>query len=353
MKTFVYSTHSYDHDYLSQAASAEHVLIFTDAKLNINTAHHAAGCEAVSIFTSDNCCGEVLEKLHSVGVRYVALRSAGFDHVDLGKATVLGMRVANVPEYSPYSVAEHAVTMLLAMNRKLTESRLLLQLQDFRLDTLIGFDIHGKTIGVIGTGKIGLAFARIMRGFGAVVLACDPVQQPEGKTLGITYVSLEELLKRSDVVSVHCPLNENTRYLLSAKQLALMKKSSILINTSRGGIINTKDLIEALRNETLAGACLDVYEKEKGLFFEDHRSDIIRDDQYLTLQSLKNVLITGHQAFLTVEALQGIASTTISNLNFWQRGERSPNALTFAENDLDPSLQKAGTVVDSSTILSS
>jgi D-lactate dehydrogenase len=350
MKTFVYSTHSYDHDYLSQATITEHVLKFTDKKLGMDTVQHAAGCEATSIFTSDNCSGEVLEKLYSVGVRYIALRSAGFDHVDLEKATALGMRVANVPEYSPYSVAEHAVTLLLAMNRKLSESRLLLQLQDFRLDTLIGFDIHGKTVGVIGTGKIGLAFARIMRGFGAIVLACDPVQQSEAKALGIRYVSLEELLERSDVVSVHCPLNENTRYLLSAKQLALMKKHSILINTSRGGIINTKDLIEALRNERLAGACLDVYEKEKGLFFEDHRSDVIRDDQYITLQSFKNVLITGHQAFLTVEALQGIASTTIANLDFWQRGEHSPNELAFVKNDLDRSSQKRSTVGDNSAI---
>jgi D-lactate dehydrogenase len=327
MKVFVYSAHPYDQPALQEAASGKHELLFTDQKLRGGTAHLAIGCQAVSIFTSDDASSLVLEKLYAFGIRYIALRSVGFDHVDLNKAAALGIRVANVPEYSPYSVAEHAVAMLMAMNRKIVESQLLMHLQDFRLDTLKGYDIHDKTVGIIGTGKIGMAFARIMHGFGTTLIGVDPVPNPDAIALGLEYVSLEELLQRSNIISLHCPLNRQTKYLLAKQQFDQMKKGCVLINTSRGGLVKTEDLLTALENKTLGAACLDVYENEKGLFFEDHRRSILKDFQFTRLRSFTNVLITGHQAFLTEEAVNGIADTTISNLDYWQRQEDSPNEL--------------------------
>ena len=348
MKTFVYSAHAYDQPFLEQAARKRHELVFTQEKLTLATAHYAAGFDVIAVFTADDCSAAVLDKLYVQGVRYIALRSAGYDHIDLYHAAQLGIRVAHVPEYSPYAIAEHAVAILMMLNRKLLDAQLLMKLQDFRLDTLTGFDIHGKTVGVIGTGKIGMAFARIMIGFGATVLACDPVQQQEAIALGIQYVSLEELLRISDIVSLHCPLNESTRYLLSAKQFEWMKNDSILINTSRGAIIHTKDLIKALEDKRIGGACLDVYEREKGLFFEDHRSAVIQDEDFLKLGSMKNVLLTGHQAFLTREALTGIAETTIQNLDYWQLGYKSPYELhadeTFRGSSAKTSVKDPGSI---------
>lgn len=332
MKTFVYSAHAFDRPYLSEAALKKHELAFTEERLAVDTVHYASGCKAVAVFTSDDCSATVLEKLNACGVRFIALRSVGHDHVDLNRAAQLGIQIANVPEYSPYSVAEHAVAMLMTINRKIVESRLLMQLQDFRLDNLTGFDVHGRTVGVIGTGKIGIAFAKIMNGFGTTLLAYDPVKSLVGLAMGIKYVSLEELLRKSDIVSVHCPLNETTRHMLGAAQFSWMKKGSILINTARGAIINTKDLIEVLLDGHLGAVCLDVFENEKGLFFEDHRNDLLQDEQFMKLRSLKNVLITGHQAFLTEEALKGIASATIMNLDYWQGGERPPYILEASIN---------------------
>jgi len=248
----------------------------------------------------------------------------------LEKAESLGIRVANVPEYSPYSVAEHAVAMLLTLNRKIIQSQLLMQLQDFRLDTLTGFDVHGKNVGVIGTGKIGLAFARIMQGFGANVYASDIEQSDEAMRLGIEYLSLDELLQQSDIISIHCPLTSSTRHLLSGKQFLELKKNCILINTSRGAVINTIDLLEALEQGSLAGACLDVYEYEKGIYFSDQRENILHDPCFSRLRSMKNVLMTGHQGFLTQEALQGIATTTVFNIDCWAKGEVSSNELTHS-----------------------
>jgi D-lactate dehydrogenase len=326
MRVMVYSSHAYETPFL-EAAKGNHEMIFTSRRLTAETASLAAGCQAVAIFTSDDADATVLDKLYLCGVRYVALRSAGFDHVDLAKAKSLGMRVANVPEYSPYSVAEHAVTLLMALNRKLTESRLLMQLQDYRLDTLTGFDVHGKTVGIIGTGKIGMAFARIMNGYGAHLLAFDPVINPDATNLGIRYVLFEKLLQQSDIISIHCPLNEHTKYLFSEDAFANIKSGCFLINTARGGIIQTSALIQALEAGKLGGACLDVYEQEKAIFMQDLRQSVIKDPLYVRLRSLKNVIITGHQGFLTREALTGIAGTTMQNLDAWQQGHESPNTL--------------------------
>lgn len=332
MKVLVYSSHQYEEAALRRSCGEKHELVLIPHRLNLETAAKAEGFEAVSLFTSDDASEKVLRKLSDLGVRYLALRSVGFEHVDLEEAAVLGMRVANVPEYSPYAIAEHAVAMMMAINRKIVDSRMLMQLQDFRVDLLTGFDIHGKTVGLIGTGKIGMAFASIMNGFGTQILAYDPVENPEAKHLNIKYVSLPELLRESDVVSIHCPLNEATRNLLKKEQFSQMKRGSMLINTARGGVIKTSDLIDAIEAGILKAVCLDVYENEKGLFFEDHREDILKDPLFARLRSFKNVLITGHQAFLTDEAIAGIAKVTIANLDYWQQTRRSPNEITIAAN---------------------
>jgi D-lactate dehydrogenase len=218
--------------------------------------------------------------------------------------------------------------MLMMLNRNLYEAQLLIQMQDYRLDALVGFDLHGKTIGVIGTGKIGLAFAQIIHGFGCKLLAYDPVENPKAKNSAVEYTSLEVLLKDSDVISLNCPLNKQTKYMIDAPQLAIMKQGAIIINTARGAVINTGALITYLENGHLGGACLDVYEKEKGLFFYDHRNTVLQDDIYARLCSFKNVLLTGHQASLTNEALQGIAAVTIANLDAWAKRETSENEVT-------------------------
>jgi len=327
MNTLVYSSHEFDIPFLEKEAKNKHQLTFTKQALNLSTVNLAQGFEAIALFSNDNPCKEVLEKLHQFGVKFIALRSVGFDHVDLDESKTLGIKVANVPEYSPYAIAEHGVAMLMMLNRKLYEAQLLIQLQDFRLDTLVGFDLNKKKIGIIGTGKIGLVFAKIMNGFGCEILAYDPVQINNSDELNITYTSLEQLLKESDIVSLNCPLNTSTKKLLSEPQFEIMKKGAILINTARGGVICTESLLKYLENGHLGGACLDVFENEKGLYFFDHRNTIIKDQLFVRLRNLKNVVLTSHQAFLTNEALTGIAQTTISNLSQWEKEGISSNDL--------------------------
>ncbi|MBT1699268.1 2-hydroxyacid dehydrogenase [Fulvivirgaceae bacterium PWU4] len=346
MKVFVYSARSYDKPAL-QLAAGGHALQFTEQRLKRDTAQLAAGCEAIVIFTSDDASAPVLDILHSLGVRYILLRSAGYDHVDLKRAAALSIRVANVPEYSPNSVAEQAVAMLMAVNRKLIQGQRLMQLQDFRIDSLQGFDIHGKTVGIIGTGKIGMAFARIMLGFGAKVIAYDLQVNPEAISAGIKYESLEALLRQSDVVSLHCPLTAATRHLMSETQFSWMKPGAILVNTCRGAVINTVDLIKALDSRQLGAACLDVYEFEKGLFFEDHSGDIIHDANFVRLRSFKNVLITAHQGFLTTDAIKEIAETTINNLDCWQNGVPCKNELTVKPGIETDALERKPRIVGS------
>ena len=319
MKTLVYSIHGFDKPFLEKAAQDKHELIFTEQPLNGTTAKLAKEFDAVALFTSDNASAEVLEKLSEVGVKFIALRSVGYDHVDLVKAKQVGIKVANVPAYSPYAIAEHAVALLLTLNRKLLLSQELMNQSDFRLDQLIGFDLHGKTVGIVGTGKIGAAFAKIMHGFGCKLLAYDieDNKQLTAET-NIVYTSLENLCKKSDVISVNCPLNVATKYMFNKCIFALMKKGIVFINTARGGILNTVDLMEALDNGTIAAAGLDVYEYEKPIFFYNHSDKAINDDLFLKLRSYPNVLITGHQAFLTNEALSGIAEITIAHLDEWE-----------------------------------
>ncbi|MDW8274022.1 MAG: 2-hydroxyacid dehydrogenase [Chitinophagales bacterium] len=326
MRALVYSVHNFDRPFLEKAAQ-HHYMHFTELALNTDTAHLAKGFDAISLFSNDDGSSAVLQILHHYGIKFIALRSAGFDHVDIEAAKSLGIKVGRVPEYSPYAIAEHAVAMLLALNRKLFEARELMRLQDFRLDGLTGFDIHGKTVGIVGTGKIGIAFARIMKGFGTRLLANDPVLNPHAPELEIEYVSLQELLMRCDIVSLHCPLNSSTYHLLGKNEFALMKRNAILINTARGAVIDTEALIHALMHKQIAGACLDVYEREKGLFFYDHRTSVLTDPHFMILKGMKNVILTGHQAFLTAEALEAIAHITAQNLTEWEIHGKSANDL--------------------------
>lgn len=321
MKVYVYSTQAYEKQVLLEASSGKHELIFHEKRLTLDSAENAKDCDAISIFTADDCSSRVLEKLEQLGIRYVALRSVGHDQVDIDKAKSLGIHVTNIPDFMTHAVAEHAVAMLMAIARKLFESQLMMELQDFRISPLKGFEIYGKTVGVIGTGKIGMAFAKIMLGFGATVIANDPRENPEALALGIHYETFEGLLRKSDIVSLHCPLTTQTRHLIANPQFGWIKPGCIFINTSRGAVINTIDLIEALEKGKVGAACLDVYEFEKDLFFEDHQHDIISDTNFARLRNFKNVLITGHQAFLTSEAIKGMASTTISNFDLWEKGE--------------------------------
>jgi D-lactate dehydrogenase len=315
VETLIYSSHDFEKSYLQRAAKGKQELIFTNQSLDLQSASNAKGFSAISLFTSDNALADVLDILNVIGIRYITLRSVGHDHVDLHLAKKLGIKVSNVPAYSPYSIAEHAVTLLLAINRKLVQGQKLIEHQNFCLDSLIGFDLHGKTIGIVGTGKIGAAYARIMNGFGCKLIGHDIVHDREliAQT-GIMYTTLEDLCKNSDVVSLHCPLTSDTNQLFNRDVFSKMKKGIILVNTARGGIVNTIDLIEAIENGTIAAAGLDVYENEKSLFFINHFDKPIQDSIFEKLRSFPNVLITGHQAFLTKEALRCIAETTIDNL---------------------------------------
>ena len=325
MRVRVYSIQNYDLPFIEAANNNKHELLFTEEALTLNTVYLAEGCEAVALFTSDDGSAPVLEKLAEIGVRFISLRCVGYNHVDVKKAAELGIRVANVPEYSPYAIAEHGVALLMALNRKIIPSQLLMQMQDFRLDTLIGFDLRGKTVGVVGTGKIGFAFAQIMHGFDCKLLAYDPIPNENADRIGMTYVSMDELLRHSDVISLNCPLNEHTVNLIDDAEFALMKQGVFFINTARGGVVNTDALIKNLENGKIGAAGLDVYDKEQGLFFKDHRNSRLSDANFARLRSFTNVLITGHQAFLTNEALGGIAGTTIFNLDAWGKGTASIN----------------------------
>ncbi len=326
MRTLVYSIHGFDKPFIEKLGKGKHELVFTELPLNENTAHLAEGFEAVALFTSDNVSSKVIEQLHTLSVRFIALRSVGYDHVDIAKAKKLNIKVANVPAYSPYAIAEHSVALLMALNRKIILAQELMKQNDFRLDKLVGFDLHNKTIGVVGTGKIGSAFIRIMHGFGCKILAYDIEQDNELiEQCRVQYTSLETLCKNSDVISVNCPLNDATKYMFNKKTFSQMKSGVVFINTARGGIVNTKDLLDALAHGIVGSAGLDVYEHEKPIFFYNHSNTQIEDELFEKLRSHENVIITGHQAFLTNEALQGIAKTTIDNLDQWSQTGKSEN----------------------------
>ena len=283
---------------------------YLETKLNEDTADLAKGCDAVCVFVNDTVNAAVIEKLYGYGVRLIALRSAGYNNVDL-KAAFGRIHVVHVPAYSPYAVAEHAAALMLTSVRRIHKAYNRTREFNFSLNGLTGFDFHGKTAGVVGTGKIGRIFIDICRGFGMRVIAYDPYPA-EGA--GIDYVSLDELLERSDIVSLHCPLTESTRHLIGAAAIARMKKGVVLINTSRGGLVDAEALLEGIKARKIGAACLDVYEEEADVFFEDRSGHILNDDLLARLISMPNVIVTSHQAFLTEEALNNIAETTVGNI---------------------------------------
>lgn len=329
MKVLVYSIFGFDKPFIKKAAHGNHELFFTEQHLNENTAHLAQGFDAVSLFTSDVASEAVLQKLYSCGVKYIALRAVNSDLIDVPRAKSLTMKVANVPVYSPYSVAEHAVGLVLALNRKLVLGQRLMDIGDYRMNHLVGFDLHGKTVGIIGTGKIGTAFARIMHGFGCKIIAFDTEDNKELlHEIQISYKTLEDVCAASDVLSVHATWNESSYHLFDKTTFSLFKKGMIFINTANGKFVNTEDLIEAIDNKTLAAVGLDVYENENSIFFQDHTEVPITDTLFLKLRSYPNVMITGHQSFLTNEMLAGIAHTTIANLNAWAYNGISENEIS-------------------------
>jgi D-lactate dehydrogenase len=319
----VFDTKSYDRESLQRATSNGAIeWRFMECRLAPETAAAARDAQAVCIFVNDHGDRESLEALASFGVKHLALRCAGFNAVDLAAAKKLGLSVTRVPAYSPYAVAEHAVALLLALNRKIPRANNRVHDLNFSLQGLVGFDLHGKTAGILGTGKIGRIAAQILRGFGMKVLAYDPFPSPEwAKQHGIEYTEPRTLARESEVISLHTPLTPETHHVIRRETLELMKPGTILINVSRGALIDTKALIEALKSGRLGGVGLDVYEEEEGVFFEDLSGQILHDDELARLLTFPNVLITAHQAFLTQEALSEIARVTVHNIRAFASGE--------------------------------
>ena len=316
MKIAVYSTKSYDRKYLELVnVKYNFDLEFFDFMLSKRTAKMAEGCQAVCIFVNDNADREVLTELAQIGVKIIALRCAGFNNVDLEAAKELGLSVVRVPAYSPEAVAEHTVDLMLTLNRRIHRAYQRTREANFSLEGLIGFNMHGRTVGVIGTGKIGLAVMRILKGFGMHILCYDPFKNPAAEELGATYVSLDELYAHSHVITLHCPATPENYHLLNAEAFKKMKDGVMIINTSRGTLIDTQAAIEALKSRKIGALGMDVYENERDLFFEDKSNEVILDDVFRRLSSCHNVLLTGHQAFLTEEALTSISDVTLSNIH--------------------------------------
>lgn len=330
MRTAVFSAKPFEIDALEQAnAEGRHDLIFHSEQLNRDTVGLAEGCGAVSVFSNDDLSAPVLDLIHEAGITNVTLRSAGYDHVDLAHAARIGIRVANVPEYSPYSIAEHSVMLMLALNRRLLLADRRLRTFDFTLDPLVGFDMNGKVAGIIGTGRIGGVVARILHGFGCRLLGFDVEQNPYlCKDYGLEYVPMDTLLEESDIITVHCPLNEATHHLLDADALTRVKRGVMLINTSRGAVMDTRAVLDALDSGHIGYLGLDVYEHEKGMFFFDHSDRPMEDGMFKRLLAHGNVLVTGHQAFLTETALRNIAESTLQNLDCFASGDVCENELT-------------------------
>jgi D-lactate dehydrogenase len=325
VKIAIFSAKKYDREFLSAANDSRHELRFFEPHLNEETVGLAAGFGAVCVFVNDQVNAAVIARLHSLGVRLVALRCAGYNNVDLAAATKHGITVVRVPAYSPYAVAEHTVALMLALNRKLYRAYNRVREGNFALDGLLGFDMHGKTVGVIGTGQIGTVVAQILTGLGCPTLAFDPVPNDRCRCLGVRYVKLNELFAESDIITLHCPLTPGNKYMINDAAIARMKNGVMLINTSRGALLDTVAVIEALKTGKVGCLGLDVYEEEERIFFEDRSGLIIPDDVFARLLTFPNVIITGHQAFFTREALENIAATTIDNITKFESGQMLEN----------------------------
>lgn len=325
MKTIAFfDAKSYDRESFSRFRGEELNIRFFENKLNSDTVSMAACCDGVCAFVNDTIDRAVIDKLEEYGVGIIAMRCAGYNNVDL-KAAAGRIRVVRVPAYSPYAVAEHGIGLLLTLNRKIHRAYIRTRDHNFSLEGLIGFDMHGKTVGIIGTGKIGRCLADICEGFGMNIIGYDPYESPEfaGK-----YVTLEELLRESDIISLHCPLTRENKHLINEETIEKMKNGVYIINTSRGQLIDTMALMNGLKSGKIGAAGLDVYEEETSLFFEDYSDEIIWDDKLSTLISMPNVIVTSHQAFLTREALSSIAETTVNNFLSYFAGENLENEIT-------------------------
>ena len=335
MKVAVFSTRPYDqHSLVASnealgAAGGGHDLTFFEPRLTAATAGLAHGFDAVCAFVNDELGAPVIETLARGGVRAIALRSAGYNHVDLAAAARAGLRVVRVPAYSPYAVAEHTVGLILALNRRLHRAYNRVREGNFALDGLLGFDLRGRTAGVVGTGKIGQVVVEILRGFGCRILAHDPFPSPACAALGAEYAELPRLFRESDVITLHCPLTPETHHLIDGPALELMRDGVMLINTSRGALVDTRAVIEALKSGKIGHLGLDVYEEEAELFFEDRSGRVIQDDVFSRLLTFPNVVITGHQAFFTADALANIAQTTLGNLSDLERTGHSANEVAI------------------------
>ena len=328
MRVAVFSTKPYDRKFL-EAANTEvgHELTFLEPRLTLETCALAAGFPAVCVFVNDQLHEPVLRQLAEDGTRLVALRCAGFNNVDLEAGEGLGMTFVRVPAYSPHAVAEHTVGLILALNRKVHRAHARIREGNFALEGLLGFDLNGQTAGLVGTGVIGTVVARILTAFGCTVLAYDVRPSQECRKLGVRYVSLSELYSQADVISLHCPLTPDTRHLINEETLGMMKSGVMLINTSRGALIDTRAVIDALKSGKVGYLGLDVYEEEADLFFQDLSSQVIRDDVFARLLTFPNVIVTGHQAFFTRDALESIARTTLENIRDFEQGSRCPNVI--------------------------
>ncbi|MDG6827041.1 2-hydroxyacid dehydrogenase [Glaesserella parasuis] len=328
MKVAVFSTKNYDRKYLEIANQQYHFEFeFFDFMLNERTAKMAEGCDVVCIFVNDDGSRAVLEKLAKVGVKMIALRCAGFNNVDLQAAKELGIQVVCVPAYSPEAVAEHTVGLMMTLNRRIHRAYQRTREANFSLEGLIGFNMYKRTVGVIGTGKIGIATTRILKGFGMNILAFDPFKNPIVEEIGAKYVTLDELYTKSDVITLHCPATPENYHLLNKEAFDKMKDGVMIINTSRGSLIDTPEAIEALKRRKIGALGMDVYENERDLFFEDKSNEVILDDVFRRLSSCHNVLLTGHQAFLTEEALMNISDVTLYNICCLQKGGRCKNQI--------------------------
>jgi len=337
MKVVLFDSRRFERDvFTRENIHFGHDLTFLESRLTPYTAELARGFEVVCCFVNDQLDAGALQTLKPLGVKLIALRSAGFNNVDLQTAAQLSLPVVRVPDYSPHAVAEFAVALILTLNRKIHRAYLRVRELNFSLDGLVGFDLNGKTVGVIGTGKIGRVFAKIMQGFGCEVLAYDVNPDMDlVKSKTVKYVDLHTLYVQSDIISLHVPLNPSTRHLINAEAIALMKPNVLLINTGRGALIETKALITALKRRKIGGAGLDVYEEEEGVFFHDLSEQGISDDFLARLLTFPNVIVTSHQAFLTEEALRNIAFTTLANISQFERGEALANEVTLIEPELE------------------
>ncbi|AEM71879.1 D-lactate dehydrogenase [Allomuricauda ruestringensis DSM 13258] len=330
MKVLVYSAKDFEIKELKKSNGNKHKIKFVPDTLNSTTAVMAAGYDAVSIFSNDEASLVVLEILKELGVKYITLRSTGYNNVSVKSAKRIGLKVAYAPEYSPHTIAEHAVGLLLALNRKLIQANAQVKQHNFLLDDLVGFDLNGKTVGIVGTGRIGSILVKIFHAFGCKVVANDVKRnQYLENHYDLEYLPLEELCRRSDVISINVPLNYETHHIFYEPLFLAMKQGALLINTARGGIVKTEDVISALKGGHLGGYATDVYEHERGVFFRDNSKTGLNDALLQELIALPNVLLTPHQAFATKEALERIAETTIYNLDCWEEGKICKNELGY------------------------